>query len=57
MLSKQPLSKRYERRDNDETGTCYSVSENYLKVIVNVKGASGGGKISVESKGGAGDGR
>jgi hypothetical protein len=46
MISKQALSKRYERRDNDETGTCYSVSENYLKVIVNVKGASGGGKIS-----------
>jgi predicted transcriptional regulator len=53
----KPCPKGYERRDNDETGTCYSVSENHLKVIVNVKGASGAGKISVESKGGAGDGR
>jgi predicted transcriptional regulator len=51
----KPCPKGYERRDNDETGTCYSVAEKHLKIIVNIKGAYGAGKISVESKGGAGD--
>ena len=53
----KPCPKGYERRDDDETGTCYSVLEKHLKVIVNVKGADGAGKISVESKGGAGNSR
>jgi predicted transcriptional regulator len=53
----KPCPKGYERRDNDETGTCYSVSEEHLKVIVQVKGANGAGKVSVEAKEGAGDSR
>src|SRR5215204_3995241 len=53
----KPCPKGYERRDNDETGTCYSVSEKHLKVIVHVKGADGAGKVSVEAKAGAGDSR
>jgi hypothetical protein len=53
----KPCPKGYERRDNDETGTCYSVSEKHLKVIVQVKGANGAGKVSVEAKEGAGDSR
>ena len=53
----KPCPKGHERRDNDETGACLSVSETHLKVIVDVKGADGSGKISVESKDGAGDSR
>lgn len=53
----KPCPVGYERRDDDETGTCYSVSEKRLKVIVNVKGATGAGKLSVEAKEGAGDSR
>jgi predicted transcriptional regulator len=53
----KPCPKGYERRDNDETGTCYSVSEKHLKVIVQVKGANGAGKVSVVAKEGAGDSR
>jgi len=51
----KPCPVGYERRDDDETGTCYSVSEKDLKVIVNIKGADGAGKISVEATDGAGD--
>jgi predicted transcriptional regulator len=53
----KPCPRGYERRDNDETGACLSVSEKHLKVIVDVKGADRAGKISVESKDGAGDSR
>ena len=53
----KPCPKGYKRRDNDETGACLSVSEKHLKVIVNVKGANGAGKVSVEAKEGAGDSR
>jgi hypothetical protein len=52
----KPCPKGYERRDDDETGRCYSVKEKHLKIIVTVKGADGGGKISIDSKE-AGDGR
>jgi hypothetical protein len=46
----KPCPKGYERRDDDETGRCYSVKEKHLKIIVTVKGADGTGKISIDSQ-------
>jgi hypothetical protein len=47
---RKPCPSGFERVDDDETGACRPITENNLKVILNVKGTDGPGKVSVKSE-------
>ena len=47
---RKPCPPGFERRDDDETGTCHPTVENNLRIMVTIKRADGPGEISVRSE-------